>query len=86
MPYFDLLNARVVPDDMSQEEFSRQIEAKSPEIKPCPICGQKASLFVAVSGDQLNSRIISALVICARCHCNALSGRNTSKRWFASVG
>lgn len=86
MPDFDLLNARVVPEDMSREEFLMQVEAKCPEMKLCPICGYKASLAIAVGGDPLNSRLISALVICTRCHCNALSKRNTLKRWFASVG
>lgn len=79
----ELKKAHSLPAGMSEGEFFESVETESQRLKRCPVCGNKASMCVSIEVQR--GGLIQALVICPKCHSNALSGRNELKRWLGSV-
>ena len=77
-----LIYVQKVPDDMSQDEFLKNVCARHYVLRLCSVCGSEGKISVAV--DMYN--IVSALVICPFCHNNVLSKKGKLKSWSSSVG
>ena len=76
----ELMNAMSVPACMSQEEFFAAMNSIPENLKACPVCGKNPRITICVT-----KGIISSLVICENCHCNALDKKKELKGWLKTV-